>query len=73
MIQEQEKHVWNLGLKEEKNYEILLEELQLQGEYIYKVLFMNDFWRIGRNILAEKRWHNYRKYSNEGINHSQIL
>ena len=53
-----EENVWNLCLKEEKNYEILLEELRLEGECNYKILFTNDFWKLWRNISALILRHN---------------
>ena len=43
-------------------YETLLAELRLEDEYNYNILFTNDFSKLWRNILADKRRHKMREW-----------
>ena len=56
-VEEKEKEkesMWNLGLKEEKN-------LELYGTLLAELWFTNDFWKLWRNISADKRQHTWRE------------
>ena len=43
-------------------YESPLAELCLEDEYNYNILLTNDFWKLWKNIPADKRRHNERKH-----------
>ena len=65
--------MWKLDQKEEKICETVLAKLWLEDEYNYKILFTKVFWKLWRNISADKRQHNLEVHQNGRINPPQTV